>query len=390
MPRLFTALEIPAEVQQSLAMLRGGIPGARWIDPENYHLTLRFIGDIDDAMAHEIALMLDSVSRMAFDLRLDGLTSFGGHKPRAIVAAAAPTRQLLELQAEHERLMQRVGLEPEGRKFTPHVTLARLRNTSSRDVADYLATPAISLGTIPRHALRALLVARIGRRRTLRRRGELSARRLTAAQEARLRIEHGGRKAMTVRDRFPPDRHRRRERRLDLADDAAEIKRQIGVEFSRQLLHAPVVGKARHVQQLDAAIARRENCPLKQRRADAVALPRLFDRNRSLRAVGGRCAEHAHFGRAAQFAVDEEAMHDRVEAEGQVDEIGDELIGDAAAETVAPAFRVEPEQVVAVFMGLADPQFADHAAVDQDISHSARSLRMRPAPLPARTANRTI
>jgi 2'-5' RNA ligase len=140
MPRLFTALEIPADVQQSLSLLRGGVPGARWIDAENYHLTLRFIGDIDDSLAHEIALMLDSVSRMAFDLRLEGLASFGGNKPRAIVAAAAPTRQLTELQAEHERLMQRLGLEPEGRKFTPHVTLARLRNTSSRQVADYLAT----------------------------------------------------------------------------------------------------------------------------------------------------------------------------------------------------------------------------------------------------------
>jgi 2'-5' RNA ligase len=139
MPRLFTAIEIPAEIGRSLSLLRGGIPGARWIDPENYHLTLRFIGDIDDAMAREIALMLDSVSRMAFDLKLDGLNSFGGHKPRAIVVTAAPTRQLFELQAEHERLMQRVGLAPEGRKYTPHVTLARLRNASSREVADYLA-----------------------------------------------------------------------------------------------------------------------------------------------------------------------------------------------------------------------------------------------------------
>ncbi|HWZ10595.1 MAG TPA: 2'-5' RNA ligase family protein, partial [Xanthobacteraceae bacterium] len=48
MPRLFTGLEIPPQVAQSLAMMRGGLPGARWIDPENYHLTLRFIGDIDD------------------------------------------------------------------------------------------------------------------------------------------------------------------------------------------------------------------------------------------------------------------------------------------------------------------------------------------------------
>ncbi len=140
MPRLFTALEIPAEVGASLSMLRGGLPGARWIDPEHYHLTLRFIGDIDDSMAQEIALMLSRVRRLSFELRLDGLTSFGGRRPRAVVATAARTQQLFELQGEHERLMQRVGLEPEGRKYTPHVTLARLRDSSSHDVADYLAT----------------------------------------------------------------------------------------------------------------------------------------------------------------------------------------------------------------------------------------------------------
>lgn len=139
MPRLFTAVEIPAAVADSLAMLRGGLPGARWIDPENYHLTLRFIGDIDDALAREIAYMLASVKRTAFELRLDTLSSFGGRKPRAVVATAAPTRQLFELQAEHERLMQRVGLDPEGRKFTPHVTLARLRDSSSYQVAEYLS-----------------------------------------------------------------------------------------------------------------------------------------------------------------------------------------------------------------------------------------------------------
>jgi 2'-5' RNA ligase len=139
MPRLFTALEIPPHVAQSLAMMRGGLPGARWIDPENYHLTLRFIGDIDDALAHEIAGMLGRGRRMSFELRLDGLLSFGGRKPRALVAAATPIAPLMELQAEHERLLQRLGLEPEGRKYTPHVTLARLRDSSSHQVAEYLS-----------------------------------------------------------------------------------------------------------------------------------------------------------------------------------------------------------------------------------------------------------
>ncbi len=139
MPRLFTGLEVPEGIGHSLAALRGGLPGARWIDPENYHLTLRFIGDIDGIAANEIASMLFRVHRKPFEVTLQGLSSFGGKKPRAVVAAVAPSRPLMELQAELERLMQRVGLNPEGRKFTPHVTLARLRDASNRDVADYLA-----------------------------------------------------------------------------------------------------------------------------------------------------------------------------------------------------------------------------------------------------------
>jgi 2'-5' RNA ligase len=140
MPRLFTAVEIPPEIGHTLATLRGGLPGARWISPENYHLTLRFIGDIDDALAREIVFMLGAVRRPAFDLRMEGLAAFGGRKPRAVVAGVAPAPGLHDLQAEHERLLQRVGLEPEGRKYTPHVTLARLRESSSRQVAEYLAT----------------------------------------------------------------------------------------------------------------------------------------------------------------------------------------------------------------------------------------------------------
>ena len=139
MPRLFTALEIPKEIALSLSMQRGGLPGARWIDPENYHITLRFIGDIDDALTRDITALLDQVKRRGFTVGFNGISSFGGRRPRAVVAAIPPVAPLTELQAEHERIMQRVGLEPEGRKYSPHVTLARLRDTSSRQVADYLA-----------------------------------------------------------------------------------------------------------------------------------------------------------------------------------------------------------------------------------------------------------
>jgi 2'-5' RNA ligase len=139
MPRLFMGLEIPAEIGEKLSTLRGGLPGARWIDPENYHVTLRFIGDIDGAYANEVASMLFRVNRKPFEVQIQGLSAFGGKKPRAVVANVVPSRPLIELQSELERMMQRIGLDPEGRKFTPHVTLARLRDACNQDVADYLS-----------------------------------------------------------------------------------------------------------------------------------------------------------------------------------------------------------------------------------------------------------
>jgi 2'-5' RNA ligase len=138
MPRLFTALEIPSHIGESIARLRGGLSGARWIDVENYHLTLRFIGDIDERTAREVALALSGVARPAPRIVIDELASFGGDKPRAIVAKARPEPALMELQAEQERLFRRLGLPGEPRKFSPHVTLARLRGASPLAVADYL------------------------------------------------------------------------------------------------------------------------------------------------------------------------------------------------------------------------------------------------------------
>ena len=179
MPRLFTGVEIPSDVGQALGMLRGGLPGARWIDPQNYHLTLRFIGDVDDVIAHEVASMLGRVKRGPFELYMEGLTSFGGRKPRAVVASVAPAQALLDAQAEQERLMQRIGLEPEGRKFTPHVTLARLRE-SSRSRRGGLSRGPRLLPDIAfsRLALRVVFLARLGRRWPVCGRGQLPAQRM--------------------------------------------------------------------------------------------------------------------------------------------------------------------------------------------------------------------
>ncbi|HEY8576500.1 MAG TPA: RNA 2',3'-cyclic phosphodiesterase [Devosia sp.] len=140
MPRLFTGLEIPADIGFALSLKHGGLGGARWIDPDNYHITLRFIGDVDRQTANDVADSLDRLSNsMRFSVRLTHLGTFGGDKPRALFAGVEPSEELTRLQAAQERVLQRTGLAPEGRKFVPHVTLARLRGGQPAEVARFIA-----------------------------------------------------------------------------------------------------------------------------------------------------------------------------------------------------------------------------------------------------------
>ena len=139
MPRLFTALELPGVVVAQLVLARGGVVGARWIEPEDYHVTLRFIGDIDARTARDVTEILGDIRRPKTAVRFDQLSWFGGDKPRAIVAKVKTDPALMDLQAEQERRLRRIGIEPETRKYTPHVTLARLRGVRQAAVAGYLA-----------------------------------------------------------------------------------------------------------------------------------------------------------------------------------------------------------------------------------------------------------
>jgi 2'-5' RNA ligase len=140
MPRLFTGLELPETVVAQIAISRGGLFGARWLEPDDYHITLRFVGDVDAKTARDIDETLQEIRRPAAIVGFEGLSWFGGDKPRAIVARVKPEPALIELQAEQERRLRRVGVAPETRKFTPHVTLARLRRVRPLAVADYLAS----------------------------------------------------------------------------------------------------------------------------------------------------------------------------------------------------------------------------------------------------------
>ena len=145
MPRLFTGLEIPPEIGAALARFRGGIPGARWVEPADYHITLRFLGDVPEDLAADLCEGLaESRARDPVEVVLDGLACFGGDKPRAVLASVASNPALVDLQAEQERICRRAGAEPERRKYTPHVTLARLRREATPEaVAMYLSQAGI-------------------------------------------------------------------------------------------------------------------------------------------------------------------------------------------------------------------------------------------------------
>jgi 2'-5' RNA ligase len=158
MPRLFTALEIPRDASLSLSLLRGGLPGARWIDPENYHLTLRFFGDVEGHIADEIANALDRVRRPSFGLTLSGVSAFGSKKPHSVYAAATASPDLSALQGEIERICQRLGLPADPRKFVPHVTIARLRNAAPGDVAAWLSARG-NFATMPFRVGRFVLMS---------------------------------------------------------------------------------------------------------------------------------------------------------------------------------------------------------------------------------------
>ncbi len=126
MIRLFVALDLPAELKTHLAMLAGGIPGAKWVPPENYHLTLRFIGEVENWRAQEVDDALANIRARPFELALTGAGLFEkAGRVQSIYISAARNESLGFLACKIETALQRIGLQPERKKFTPHVTLAR-------------------------------------------------------------------------------------------------------------------------------------------------------------------------------------------------------------------------------------------------------------------------
>lgn len=144
MSRLFVAIDLPETVQQQLAGLCFGLPGAHWVEAEQIHLTLRFIGEVDGAMFRDIREELAGVRSVPFAMQVQGLGYFPPRQsPRVLWAGVAKNEALVLLRNRVEGVMVRCGLEPEGRKFAPHITLARLRDTPLSRLTKFLAGNAL-------------------------------------------------------------------------------------------------------------------------------------------------------------------------------------------------------------------------------------------------------
>lgn len=143
MIRLFVGLGLPESLGERLTGLRGQIPGARWVPRENLHITLRFVGEVDDETAADIDVALARVDAPQVEVALRDVGHFESRgRVRSLWAGVERDPALDHLQAKIEIACQRAGLAPEGRKFHPHVTLARCRDTRTARIAGFLADHA--------------------------------------------------------------------------------------------------------------------------------------------------------------------------------------------------------------------------------------------------------
>ncbi|MEM1106987.1 MAG: RNA 2',3'-cyclic phosphodiesterase [Pseudomonadota bacterium] len=127
--RLFAALPVPPHIGAPLLDLQKGLAGASWRPLANFHITLRYFGEVDTPTAREIDHELGQITAAQFQLEIDGMGWFGRRAPHAVWARIRPQRDLSRLAGACERAARRLGLPPERRAYTPHITLAYLHAT---------------------------------------------------------------------------------------------------------------------------------------------------------------------------------------------------------------------------------------------------------------------
>jgi len=141
--RLFVGIDLPPELKLRLSLLATGVPGAKWVDAGNYHVTLRFIGEVDEGTASDIDAALAQIHAPPFSLTLAGVGQFGDAKPRALWAGIEKNPPLAHLRDKVEHALVRAGIEPDTRRYAPHVTLARLRNVDVPKLQEFLTLRAL-------------------------------------------------------------------------------------------------------------------------------------------------------------------------------------------------------------------------------------------------------
>jgi len=142
--RLFVAVMLPEEIREQLWSLSEGLPGADWTDPDTYHITLRFIGEVGRAHAQEIDAALADITAPEFAISLAGVDFLQtAGRPRVLWARVEPSPALAHLARKLDRAVALTDLPSEERAFTPHVTIARLRDAPLPKVMQFVQHNAL-------------------------------------------------------------------------------------------------------------------------------------------------------------------------------------------------------------------------------------------------------
>ena len=140
MKRIFLALRLDDSSRLMISGLAQQVPGARLVPSEQLHLTVRFIGEVEGSLYRDVRERLHELSASPVPLQIEGVGHFPPRgKPRVLWAGVRSSSELLLLRNKVNWILRQCGIEPEPRKYHPHVTLARLKNSSSHRVAQFLS-----------------------------------------------------------------------------------------------------------------------------------------------------------------------------------------------------------------------------------------------------------
>ncbi|WP_273720277.1 MULTISPECIES: RNA 2',3'-cyclic phosphodiesterase [unclassified Bartonella] len=141
MSRLFSAIQIPQQTTQALISLQNGLPNAQWINPQNFHATLSFFGEVENAVAAELMRAFDTIKLPPFVLQIKGFDVFGSENaPHSLVVRIEPCETLNLLHEKMQTIRNNLILTTDEKQFIPHITVARLFDIKPEDLPSYLSS----------------------------------------------------------------------------------------------------------------------------------------------------------------------------------------------------------------------------------------------------------